>query len=165
MRLGSGVGEHRKHRRNQNLCLFSYPLLSRGEFIALGLEQREAQKEMVEEIKTQWRSLWHDRVDDKVRAEGVASGDYSRLFVEKGTIIHATRKFKALSFKEILEQNQVLNAERFVPPSPHVGGWSKFIKTSISVSLPLSHRRAASYVEPERARQQPRKGGRGWLHK
>jgi len=123
------------------------------------------QKQAVEEIKTQWRSLWHDRVDDKVRAEGVASGDYSKLFVEKGTIIHATRKFKALSFKEILEQNQVLNAERFVPASPHVGGWSKFIKTSIYVNLPQSRRRAALYVEPEKVRQQPRKGGRGWLHK
>ena len=123
------------------------------------------QKQAVEEIKTQWRSLWHDRVDDKVRAEGVASGDYSKLFVEKGTIIHATRKFKALSFKEILEQNQVLNAGRFVPASPHVGGWSKFIKTSIYVNLPQSRRRAALYVEPEKVRQQPRKGGRGWLHK
>ncbi len=131
----------------------------------MGVDQREVQKQTVEEIKTQWRSLWHDRVDDKVRAEGVASGDYSRLFVEKGTIIHATRKFKALSFKEILEQNQVLEAERFVPPSPHVGGWSKFIKTSICVNLPQAHKRAALYVEPERVRQQPRKGGRGWLHK
>jgi hypothetical protein len=120
---------------------------------------------MVEEIKTQWRRLWQDRVDDKVRAEGIASGDYSRLFVEKGTIIHATRKFKALSFREILEQNQVENTDRFVPPSPHVGGWSKFIKTSIYVGMPQKHKRALVYVEPERVKQQPKKGGRGWLHK
>jgi hypothetical protein len=129
------------------------------------VEQRAAQKQMVDEIKTQWRSLWHERVDDKVRAEGVASSDYSRLFVEKGTIIHATRKFKALSFKEILEQNQVLNAERFVPLSPHVGGWNKFIKTSFYVKMPQGHKRSLLYVEPEKVRQQPRKGGRGWLHK
>ncbi len=123
------------------------------------------QKEMVEEIKGQWRRLWQDRVDDKVRAEGVASGDYSRLFVEKGTVIHATRRFKALSFKEILDQNQVENSERFVPPSPLVGGWNKFIKTSICVNIPQRHRRALVYVEPEKERQQPKKGGRGWLHK
>jgi len=123
------------------------------------------QKEMVEEIKVQWRRLWQDRVDDKVRAEGIASGDYSRLFVEKGTIIHATRKFKSLSFKEILEQNQVENAERFVPPSPQVGGWSRFIKTSIYVGAPQRHRRALLHVEPEKEKQQPKKGGRGWLHK
>ncbi len=122
------------------------------------------QKEMVEEIKGQWRRLWQDRVDDKVRAEGVASGDYSRLFVEKGTVIHATRRFKALSFKEILDQNQVENSERFVPPSPLVGGWSKFIKTSICVNVPQRHRRALEYAEAERQRGQPKKGGRGWLH-
>jgi hypothetical protein len=123
------------------------------------------QKETVEEIKTQWRRLWHDRLDDKVRAEGIASNDYLRLFVDKGTVIHATRKFKPLSFKEILEQNQVENSERFVPPSPLVGGWSKFIKTSVYLKVPEVHRRALLYVEPERIRQQPKKGGRGWLHK
>lgn len=123
------------------------------------------QKEMVEEIKGQWRRLWQDRVDDKVRAEGVASGDYSRLFVEKGTVIHATRRFKALSFREILDRNQVENSERFVPASPLVGGWSKFIKTSICVNAPQRHRRALVYVEAERERQQQvKKGGRGWLH-
>jgi len=131
----------------------------------VSLTEKETQKETVEEVKAQWRRLWHDRVDDKVRAEGIASGDYSRLFVEKGTIIHATRKFKVLSFKEILEKNQVENSERFVPPSPLVGGWSKFIKTSIYVSAPQTHRRALAYVEVEKVRQQPKKGGRGWLHK
>jgi hypothetical protein len=131
----------------------------------MSLVQKETQKETVEEVKAQWRRLWQDRVDDKVRAEGVASGDYSRLFVEKGTIIHATRKFKALSFKEILEQNQVENSERFVPPSPLVGGWSKFIKTSICINVPKAHKRASLYVEPKRERQQFKKGGRGWLHK
>jgi hypothetical protein len=123
------------------------------------------QKEKVEEIKAQWHRLWHDRFDDKVRAEGIASGDYAKLFVEKGTIIHATRKFKALSFREILEQNQIEDSERFVPPSPLVGGWSKFIKTSVYLKVPQVHRRALLYVEPEKVRQQPKKAGRGWLHK
>ncbi len=124
------------------------------------------EKAVVEEIKVQWKSLWQERLDDKVRAEGIATNDYVKLFVEKGTIIHATRSFKALSFKEILQQNQVENAEKFVPPSPHVGGWSKFIKTSITVNnKPERHRRALLYVEPVREKQQPKKGGRGWLHK
>jgi hypothetical protein len=43
------------------------------------------EKEAVEEIKVQWKSLWHERVDDKVRAEGIANGDYTKLYVEKGT--------------------------------------------------------------------------------
>ena len=123
------------------------------------------EKEKVEEIKIQWKSLWQQRVDDKLRAEGIATSDYTKLFVEKGTIIHATRNFKALSFKEILKRNQVENPEKFVQPSPHVGGWSKFIKTSITSMKPQRHKRALLYVEPEREKQQPKKGGRGWLHK
>ena len=124
-----------------------------------------AEKEKVEEIKIQWKSLWQQRVDDKLRAEGIATSDYTKLFVEKGTIIHATRNFKALSFKEILKRNQVENPEKFIQPSPHVGGWSKFIKTSITSMKPQRHKRALLYVEPEKVKQQPKKGGRGWLHK
>jgi hypothetical protein len=123
------------------------------------------QKEIVEEIKGQWKRLWHERVDDKVRAEGIASDDYSKLFVEKGLIIHATRSFKALSLREILERNEVENTERFVPPSPHIGGWAKFIKTAIFINKPQRHKRASLYVAPEKEKQQPKKGGRGWLHR
>jgi hypothetical protein len=123
-----------------------------------------AQKEMVEELKVQWKRLWHERVDDKVRAEGIAIDDYAKLFVEKGTIIHATRDYRALSFREILEQNLVADAERFVPPSPVVGGWAKFIRMSITSQVKRRSTRAQHYREPERERQQPKKGGRGWLH-
>jgi hypothetical protein len=122
------------------------------------------QKEMVEELKTHWKQLWQERLDDKVRAEGVATNDYAKLFVEKGTIIHATRNFKALSFKEILEQNQIANAERFIPPSPQVGGWAKFVKTSVTVQKPQRSRRAELCCEPVKEKQQLKKGGRGWLH-
>ncbi len=122
------------------------------------------QKELVEELKVQWKKLWHERVDDKVRAEGIAVEDYVKLFVEKGTIIHATRDFKALNFKEILEQNQVANAEQLVPPSPQVGGWTKFIRTSITIQRSQRNRRAQLYVEPKKEKQQSKKGGRGWLH-
>ena len=122
------------------------------------------QKEMAEEIKSEWKKLWQDRVDDKVRAEGIATSDYSKLFVEKGTIIHATRDFKALSLREVLEQNQIANAEKFIPPSPRVGGWSKFVKTSITIQKPQKSARILQYSEPEKEKQQLKKGGRGWLH-
>ncbi len=123
------------------------------------------EKEMVEEIKVQWKMLWAERVDDKVRAEGIANGNYSKLFVDKGTIIHATRSFKALSFREILEQNQIQDVDRVVPPSPQIGGWNKFIKTSITSKSPKRGRRALAYEEPKKEKQQLKKGGRGWLHK
>ena len=124
------------------------------------------QKEMVEELKIQWKKMWQERLDDKVRAEGVATAEYCHLFVEQGTIIHATRDFKALNFKEILEQHEVENAERYISPDPHVGGWTKFIKTNITNYPPRRQRRADFYRdEYKREKQQPKKGGRGWLHK
>jgi hypothetical protein len=123
-------------------------------------------KELVEKLRVQWKRLWRERVDDKVRAEGVATTDYCDLFVAQGTIVHATRNFKALNFKEILEQHQVENAERYIPPDPSVGGWSKFIRTNIKNQGSRRKSRADFYRdETKREKQRPKKGGRGWLHK
>jgi hypothetical protein len=124
----------------------------------------EDKKEVVEELKVQWKRLWLERVDDKVRAEGIAIQDYSSLFVDKGTVIHATRDFKALNFKEILEQHQIENVDRYVPPSKEAGGWNKFIKQQVTSQNPKK-KRAEQYQEPKKEKQQPKKSGRGWLHK
>jgi len=122
------------------------------------------QKEIVEELRIHWKKLWQERVDDKVRAEGVATADYSDLYVEKGTIIHATRDYKALNFKEILEQHQIENADRFIAPPPQIGGWKKFIKVNLTKQLSGKHRRVELYRNEQKEKQQPKKGGRGWLH-
>ena len=123
-------------------------------------------KEMVEDLRVQWKKLWRERLDDKIRAEGIATDDYFDLFVEQGTIIHATRNFKALNFKEILEQHGIENAERYIPPNPKVGGWTKFIKTTMTNPRIRKHSRADFYRdEHKREKQQSKKGGRGWLHK
>jgi hypothetical protein len=123
-----------------------------------------AQKEMVEELKVQWRRLWQERVDDKIRAEGIATADYCDLFVEKGTIIHATKDYKALNFREILEQHLIANVDRLIPPNPQIGGWTKFIRTSITSQRPRKKRRAELYCDEKKEKQQLKKGGRGWLH-
>ena len=122
------------------------------------------QKELVEELRIQWKKLWQERVDDKVRAEGVATADYCDLYVEKGTIIHATRAYKDLNFKEILEQHQIENTERFIAPPPQIGGWTKFIKVNITNQRSGRHRRADLYRDEKKGKKQPKKGGRGWLH-
>ena len=81
------------------------------------LEARvKAQKELVES-KVEWKLMWSKRFDDKVRAEGVSANDYTSLDLERGTIIHATRDFKALNFKEILEQHMVEDPDRYVQPN------------------------------------------------
>jgi hypothetical protein len=122
------------------------------------------QKEIVDELKIEWRRLWRERVDDKVRAEGIAIDDYSVLFIDKGTIIHATRDFKALNLKDILDQHEILNAERYIPPDPSVGGWTKFVKENIT-----KQQRKDKYTEfygaQKTEKRQLKKNGRGWLHR
>jgi hypothetical protein len=121
---------------------------------------------MVEKLKIDWKKLWVERLDDKVRAEGVATADYCDLFVEKGTVIHATRDFKALSFRDILKQYEIFNADRYIPPTPEIGGWHKFIKTNIAPQPPRGRKKRAELYQSEIGeKQQPKKGGRGWLHK
>ena len=127
-----------------------------------------ASKELVEELKKEWRTLWRERIDDKVRAEGIADKDYGMLFVERGTVIFATRKFKMLSFREILQLHGVIDVDRVVGPHPSVGGWGKFIRTVIAPqrSSRLGRiKRARRYFEGEKQKQQLKKGGRGWLHR
>lgn len=124
-----------------------------------------ASEEVVKELKADWKSLWWERIDDKVRAEGIANKDYSRLFVEKGTVIFATRDFKPLSFREILEMHKVVDVNRVVQPSPHVGGWGKFIRTVIANQTRKRRvKETRKYLDSKKKRQHVKKGGRGWLH-
>ena len=119
----------------------------------------------MEELKTEWKRLWRERFDDHVRAEGVAREDYVQVFVERGTVILATRNFKLMNFRDVLERHGFTDVYRFVSPDRRVGGWGKFIRASISSELmPKRVRRSASYFEEPREKQQLKKGGRGWLH-
>jgi len=123
-----------------------------------------ADKDTVNEIRTQWKKLWRERIDDKVKAEGIASVDYSMLFVEKGTVVFATRDFKPLSLTDILTQHR-LNANVHIPPDPSVGGWGKFIRTTIGGQAASKRiKRRDNVILPEKRRQHLKKGGRGWLH-
>lgn len=123
-------------------------------------------KEIIEELKIQWKNLWRERIDDKLRAEGIANKDYSKLFIDKGTVIFATRRFKLLNFRDILELNGVMDTNGAIPPSPHVGGWGKFIRTVIANQKSCRRtKRAWEYVDSQKQQQQLKKGGRGWLHR
>ena len=122
-------------------------------------------KEFIDDFKNQWKSMWRNRVDDKVRAEGIADKDYSMLSVDRGTVIIATRKFKLLDFYELLQQNKLLLGNGIVPPNPSVGGWGKFVRTTlVSQNLTRRGRRIPSKPDKHSGRLQLKKGGRGWLH-
>jgi hypothetical protein len=127
------------------------------------------EKAAVEKLKAEWKLLWSNRFDDKIRAEGVSVENYTALKVERGTIIHATRDCKALDFREVLRQNSVKDTDRFVQPHKEEGGWTKFAKKEIIPNTPRSQRLAIkNQIETQTRRaavnQQQKKGGRGWLH-
>jgi hypothetical protein len=88
-------------------------------------------KEFVDELRTDWRDLWRNRLDDKLRAEGIAKNDYSRLFVERGTVIMATRDYKPLDFFDIVQEHLEFDAAKALPPNSTVGGWGKFVRNHI----------------------------------
>lgn len=124
----------------------------------------QAQKKLVEELKAQWKLLWSERFEDKVRAEGVSIDEYIALSVEQGTVIHATKDFKALNFKEILQKHLIENPDRYVAPDVNVGGWKKFIKTEINQQRKNCAPNLDDKKERKSTSQQSKKGGRGWLH-
>jgi hypothetical protein len=127
----------------------------------------EAKKKLIEELKTQWKLLWSERFDDRVRAEGVSVNDYAILDIDKGTIIHATKDFKVLSLRQILEKHLVQDPERYIQPDVETGGWNKFVKTEITGKVVKRNRPALEISNKSastRSKQQPKKSGRGWLH-
>jgi hypothetical protein len=119
---------------------------------------------LVDNVKGEWKELWHNRIDDKYKAEGMANRDFPLLFVDGGTVIVATRDFKQLDLKDILHSHEIQNVERLVTPHPSVGGWGKFARSMLS-----NQRRARTWEKPAPERNpqknlQSKKGGRGWLH-
>jgi len=154
-------GTERKRKYDDTDDDFSHPLPSGRDLLVAS----PVDEDLISELKVQWKALWRERFDDKVRAEGIANNDYSMLFVEKGLVIFATKDFKALNFREILTCHKLADVDRIVPPSPQVGGWGKFIRSVISSQRSSSRsRETRQRLENEKQRQQLKKGGRGWLH-
>ncbi len=87
------------------------------------------------------------------------------MFVDRGTVIVATRDFKPLDFVEILERHKPSEVPNAVPPRPGVGGWGKFVRDFVRKQRRFTKRGRPVPSEPKRkGSQQRKKGGRGWLH-
>ena len=115
-------------------------------------------------LKEEWKSLWRERIDDKFRGEGIAIRDYDMLFMDRGTVIFASRDARLPSFHEILEMWAPEDMPWAVSPHPSVGGWGKFIRTELKKG-PRSRARAHKRQSKRKSgKQQLKKGGKGWLH-
>jgi hypothetical protein len=121
-------------------------------------------KTFVDELRGQWKDLWQNRIDDKVRAEGIAKKDYLNLFVERGTVIMATRDFKHLEFFNIVQEYLSIDAEKAMPPNSTIGGLGKFIRNKIRAQKKTTRRFDPPKPAHKKGRQL-KKGGRGWLHR
>jgi hypothetical protein len=137
---------------------------SRRDAIVVTIVDAEAPRIDVEKVKEEWRLLWRGYIDDKVRAEGVADRSFSLLAVERGTVIVATRDFKALNLKDILRSYNVQNVKQVAGPYPSEGGWAKFAKTVLNKQVRAQKFRAEALPDRHGKNRQLKKGGRGWLH-
>jgi len=142
----------------------SHPLPSGRDFVVE--TERQHLREFVDELRQEWKLMWRSRIDDHVRAEGIADRNYQRLFVDRGLVLLATRRFRPPDFYEILRKHLGDQEAENANPTPARGGIRKFIRENITTKSPKSTRvdetRAA--LENMRKRQQKKKGGRGWLH-
>jgi len=129
----------------------------------LGLEGWERARELRQELKGDWAELWRMKYDDEVRAEGVSPEEYERLFVDRGEVIAATRDFKPLSFREILDRHIGQDMAGKISPDPSQGGWRKFAKDHIQKPKTVKKRERPN-VKVDLTQHQ-RKGGAGWLNR
>ena len=129
----------------------------------MALEGWERARELRRELKEDWSKLWMEKYDDEVRAEDVSKNEFNELFVDKGEIIYATRDYKPLSFRDILDRHLGSEMAEKISPDPAVGGWQKFIREN----LPKNKQKRRREQPPVKAdvSQHQRKGGHGWLNK
>jgi len=127
------------------------------------LEGWESARELKRELKSEWAELWRTKYDDEVRAEDISLKMYDRLFVDRGEIIHATRDYKPLSFREILDRHLGSELAVKISPDPAVGGWRRFVREHLQRSRPVRMRDKPRYKVD--LTQQQRKKGQGWLNK
>lgn len=121
-------------------------------------------KNLREALKEEWGFLWRTLIEDKLRAEGIASQNFPLLFTDRGDVVFATRDYKPLSFGEVLERHIPREVADRINPHPSVGGIRKFIREMLTKNR-TERRRDPHLEDKPKKHQGPRKnGGRGWLH-
>ncbi len=120
------------------------------------------EEKLLKEFNEQWKALWRDLVGDKIHAEKIAPRDFSLLFIDRGTVVSATKEAKPPNYKDLLKRHrQTIGVE--APPDPTVGGWRKFSRTQLKNTK--NPDKPEEHHKPKRKHAQHlKKGGRGWLN-
>lgn len=145
------------------LSRFSALVSQRDQLVTSGL--RSQTEIVLDDVIEEWKALWRDRCNDKVKAEAMANRDFSLLRIERGTVIAAPRAFKPLDLRNILKNHRACDVSHVVPLHPSTGGWRKFART---VLIRQSRARVGKRSSQKRSRErylQRKKCGRGWLHR
>jgi hypothetical protein len=129
-------------------------------------KDRKDLKEFIDSLRCEWKTMWRNRIDDDLRAEGIAANNYERLFVDRGLILFATRNFKPPDFQEILKSHLSTYDVESMNPNNLRGGYRKFIQDNIIKKNSKSNRK--EYVKKELEKMKEHKHikhrGKGWLH-
>ena len=116
-----------------------------------------------QKVKEEWSSMWRERFDDRVKAEGIATKDYAHLFMERGFVVFASREARMPNLSEIMDY--WASEGKIYAPSSSEGGWGRFIRAHMRKD---AHFRARAFrgevADDKKAKPQLKKGGRGWLH-
>ena len=115
------------------------------------------------QLKKEWLALWDEKYDDEWRAEGIATREYAPLFVDKGDVVWATRRFRPLQFYDIVERHEKESGDKIMPVNPEVGGWTKFIREQMPRTKRVRRRDPEVHEKPKDGAT--KKNGRGWLHR
>jgi hypothetical protein len=120
---------------------------------------------LLDDVIEEWKALWRDRCDDKVKAEALASRDFSLLCIERGTVIAASRAFKPLDLRSILKGREAHGASDGVSVHPSLGGWGRFARTVLAKQSRVGVGKRSVQKRSRKKGLQMKKGGRGWLHR
>jgi len=107
-------------------------------------KSRDERDEFRRKLKNEWKLIWTERFDDRLKAEGIAVRDYPLLFTDRGFVLFASRATKIPShiagpvtpvvawIKKVSQRNApgAMRAMAFIvrPVRPRVG----FISTGAS---------------------------------
>jgi hypothetical protein len=124
-------------------------------------------RELINNLKQEWKRMWRERIEDEVKAEGIASNDYEKLFIERGIVLYATRYCTPPDFREVVKNYIEPESIEKNMPNPVEGGIRKFIREYIINQKKLKSRKREETkigLAQLKKQQQLKHGGYGWLH-